>query len=202
VIYDRASAELRSRRDAAIDRLEPRDRLEVLRWYDHKAAGLAPLEVKDVAREMSPAYRRAAAAVTGLEAELQRAEYATKRAGIDSAVARHRTDERREELGISEAAYQKGRWSDRDLANAASKELGADFTEQARGLRVDAVREQLTGAETQAAEEFERVRPEAEKELRRRQDVADDAGQQLAQIREAETLEQRQKQQQRRTMRM
>ena len=196
-IHDRAQAELRARRDAALERLAPRDRLDVLRWYDHKAAGLAPLELPDVAREISPAYRRAAAVVTGLEAELQRAEYAHGRAERDAALASDRTEERRQALGITERDLAKGRFADLELTNAASKELGADFTEQKQGMRIEAVREQLAEAEKRANEQFERVKPQAEVELKRRQHIAQDAREQLRPIQEAEQL-QRQQQRQRR----
>ncbi|MGH8297256.1 MAG: hypothetical protein ACRETZ_17415, partial [Steroidobacteraceae bacterium] len=196
-IHGQARAELRARRAAALDRLEPRERLEVLRWSDHKAAGLAPLEVTDIAKEISPVYRRAAAAARDLAKELDRAEYAHKMAVRDAAVARDQTSVRRSVLGIS-----KGRWTDRELTNAASKELGAEYNTQKRGLRVEAVREQLDAAQKQAGEEFEKVRPEAEKELNRRQSVASAARDQLATIRAAERLEQREKQQQRHGLRM
>jgi MobA/MobL family len=197
-IHDRAQAELRARRDAAIERLAPRDRLDVLRWYDHKAAGLAPIELADVAREISPAYRRAAAAVAGLAAELQRAEYAHGRAERDAAVAHHQTDERRQALGITERDLAKGRFADLELTNAASKELGADFTEQQRGMRIEAVREQLVEAEKRANEEFDRVKPEAEVELMRRQQIAHAAREQLRPIQQAEQLQRQQQRQLRR----
>ncbi|MGH7040376.1 MAG: hypothetical protein ACREE1_19830, partial [Stellaceae bacterium] len=129
--------------------------------------------------------------------ELDRAEYAHKMAVRDAAVARDQTSVRRSVLGIS-----KGRWTDRELTNAASKELGAEFNAQKRGLRVEAVREQLDTAQKRAGEEFEKVRPEAEKELSSRQSVASAARDQLATIRAAERLEQREKQQQRHGLRM
>ena len=166
----------------------------VLRWYDHKAAGLAPLELADVAREISPAYRRAAAAVTGLEAELQRAEHAHGRAERDAAVAHHQTDERRQALGITERDLANGRFADRELTNAASKELGANVTEQKRGMRIAAVRQQLGAAQKRAHEEFEKVKPQAEIELERRRQIAHEAREQLRPLHEAE---QSQRQQQR-----
>jgi hypothetical protein len=122
-IHDRAQAELRARRDAALDRLAPRDRPDVLRWYDHKAAGLAPLELADVAREISPAYRRAAAAVAGLAAELQRAEYAHGRAAGDAAVAHHQTDQRRQALGITVRDLARGRFADLSSPTQPAKSL-------------------------------------------------------------------------------
>jgi MobA/MobL family protein len=190
-IYDRAQAELRERQSAAIDQLPPRERLEVLRWADHKDAGLAPLDLADVAREISPAYRRAADAVTSIADELRRAEYSQRMAERDAMVARARTE-----------VVQKGRPSKVDLVNAASKELGAEFTEQKHGLRVEAVREQLAGAEKRAGEEFEKARPEAEKELQSRVDIASYARQQLDRLEETERIEQRERQTHRPRLRM
>ena len=157
---------------------------------------MAPLELADVAREISPAYRRAAAAVTGLAAELQRAEYAHGRAERDAAAAHHQTDERRQALGITERDLAKGRFADLELTNAASKELGADVTEQKRGMRIEAVREQFVEAEKRATAEFEKVKPQAEIELERRQQIAGEAREQLRPIHEAEQLQRQQQRQQ------
>jgi hypothetical protein len=191
-VHDRARQELDSRRDAALARLEPRERLAVLQWADRKASGLVPVDVFDIAKEISLPYRRAAAVAKGLEGEMDRAEYAHKMGERDAAVARSRSDALRTGPQVSE----------RELTNAASVSLGADFNAQKRGLRVDAVREQLDTAQQRAGEEFEKVRPEAERELGRRQSIAESARQQLAQIREAERLEQREKQQRRRGLRL
>jgi hypothetical protein len=191
-VHDRARRELDSRQDAAMERLEPRERLAVLQWADRNASGLVPADVFDIAREISLPYRRAAAAVKGLEGEMDRAEYAHKMAERDAVIARSRSD-----------ALRTGpRVSERELTNAPSVSLGADFNAQKRGIRVEAVREQLDTAQQRAGEEFEKVRPEAEKELGRRQSIAESARQQLTQIREAERLEQREKQQQRRGLRL
>jgi MobA/MobL family protein len=201
-VWDAAMRARREHQTQTLSRLSHRERAEVFRFFDKVYSGGRDLTVADIAHEQSIHYRRAWTDAKTLAKDLDKAEFALRQAirGLQKTEAR--IEDRRKALRILPSDLADGRFNDRELHNLVSVERKERLVRDAAEMRVTDTRGRLDIAEKAAHQTFEAARPEAEKELRRRQGIADEARQTFAQMRAEEQQRQRYTHQHRHGMRM
>lgn len=193
-IWDSAVRNRRELQTHALEQLSPRQRAEVLRFFDKAYSGGRELTAADIAREQSLAYQRAEERVATIAKDLDKSQHALRLARRDLLQTEAQIEDRRKALHILPADLAAGRFSDRTLTNLVSVARKEKLNRDAAEMRVADMRERLDEAEKAAARAFEAARPETEKELRRRRDIAAEARQTFAEIRATERQEERQQQ--------
>jgi hypothetical protein len=171
------------------------DRLQRDAWLDRVPSGWRKLTVEDVARELSPEYAKAAAAE--LRTAALSARFARRRtywlAQLNTAELQ--IEARRKEMGVLRKALDwaarpargkperlPGYGRDIPLWQAEQLRGKAAYLERRAGIKQKAAEDLLGFRKRIAAAELEKVRPRAEAELRRRQQVAEGALEALEKI--------------------
>jgi MobA/MobL family len=186
-----------------------REALEKASWADKVQSGLRPLSVEDVARQLNPEYARLLKEASELRDDARKADWIRTRQTADKEAGAYRVNERWSEMGVARRALhlvgstfpslaglrdiELDRWSSLNKQGAWAEERWA-----IRGAAISggAISGGAPGSPTgdlqvvmrQAAMELEKIRPQAEQELERRQKVARNARATLANLEQRDKL--------------
>jgi MobA/MobL family len=157
------------------------ERLERVAWSDRKPGSRDPLETEDLAQKLSPAYAEATAAIAQERGAIEKAGKIRDAAEQHGEVAAYRQEERRQVMGVwRRLAHKVGLWTDTELSKWELADTFAEKGAERWSTRGRTAEDRLAYFERQAAAEFDKVKPAAERELAQRRDRAENARAQLA----------------------
>ncbi len=157
-----------------------RDALERASWADKTQSGLRKLTIEDVARELSPRYARYLKEAKELKRQADGTDWSRNRLDIEKERADYRVGERWGEMGLARRAAHLvgtkvpalGSLRDIELERWTNESGRGDYTIKKWSIRQQAILGKLDVATRLAEAEFEKVRPQAQAELHRRQTIA------------------------------
>ncbi len=168
-----------------------REALVKASWSDNVASGLRALSVEDVARELSPKYARLLQTANELREEARRADWIKRQQTADKEAGEYRVKERWSEMGVARRAMHMlgaslpslAALRDIELDRWSSLSKQGAWAERRWSIRGAAISGGKPGAPTgnlpavtrEAAEELEKIRPEAERILAARKKIAANA---------------------------
>jgi hypothetical protein len=181
-----------------------REALEKASWADKVQSGLRPLSVEDVARELSPEYAKLIKRAAELREDARKADWIRARQTADKEAGEYRVNERWSEMGIARRALhlvgsavpslaglrdiELDRWSSLNKQGAWAEERWAIRGAAISGGAMGAPTGELQVVMRVTAMELEKIRPQAERELERREKIARNARAALENLEERDKL--------------
>jgi hypothetical protein len=169
--------------DRASDEHSERAQLHRASVADRVPSGWRDLTVTDVARELSPAYADQLKLIKNLQEEVAKTDRAADHRNRDRIDHNEQRERRWQSLGwIKKTLHVVGVWRDREIKKHEEAEQRASKGFDRMRVRHWARTGALATAERQAAKELEKIKPEAETALAKRQKIAAQARGALAEM--------------------
>jgi hypothetical protein len=148
---------------------------------DRVRSGWRALTIEDVARELSPDYDKLIRQADRLRGTIHKAERVRSSLDANIAVADNRIEYRKREIGsIRRTLHRTGLHTDLETKALERWRRGNERgKDQKWAIRLKTARDRLAAVAQQASALLEEIRPEAERELHRRQKIAAEAQAQL-----------------------
>jgi hypothetical protein len=163
------------------DRQSQTSALDLASRIDRVRSGWRALTIEDVARELSADYDKLIRQADRLRGAIRKAEQV--RAGLDAniTVADNRIEYRKREIGtIRRTLHRTGLHPDLETQALERWRRGNERgKDQKWAIRLKTASDRLAAVEQQSSVLFDAIRPDADRELRRRQQIAAEAQAQL-----------------------
>jgi hypothetical protein len=163
------------------DRQSQNSALALASRIDRVRSGWRALTVEDIARELSPDYDKLIRQADRLRGVIRKAEQVRASLDANIAVADNRIEYRKQEIGtIRRTLHRTGLHTDLETQTLERWRRGNERgKDQKWGIRLKTARDRLAAVAQQASALLEEIRPAADRELRRRQQIAAEAQAQL-----------------------
>jgi hypothetical protein len=170
---------------AALKRLA----LEDAQHADKVPSRWRQLTIEDIARDLSPEYAKRLKEISSLKSTVRKAQWVRDRRANDISEADTRLAIRAEQIGrFRRFLHATGIWHDRQTDDILVARRKAARGHERWAIRETAFSARLRSVERLADDALERMRPEAQRELDRRQKIAQNGRRALATLNEAVIL--------------